>query len=447
MDKESCAASSDNSIVTTHSPWLVSLSYHNSFLHLNVWHICLVNYMTAIILIAGVSLVLFYFEVKWRLTVPVDEQTEDEVFARTNSTGNSRRVRFRQIAEELRAAIERGIYRPGDHLPTEMELAHEQQVSRATAAAALTELARAGLVTRTPRRGTIVRRSVQPPRSPTRPLVALLVVDIEETFILSLQRGVQRGVRDAGFGLLLADSGSNHEDEGKAICDAVASGASGIMIFIQDGESYNAEILRLVARDYPVVLIDRYLRGVRCAVVSSDNVAGSRMVVQELLDAGHRHICVVTFSPRTASTTEDRLRGYVEALTDAGVPVDYSLHYVVDNSRVTESGWEPRQEVVAGFASFLLAHAEVTAIYATNAYMGIIALRAVQYLRLQIPADLSLVCIDPLEAAPLSVPAITCALQQSAAMGRTAVALLQDVMAGKPPRAVALSMELRRVAR
>ena len=269
-------------------------------------------------------------------------------------------------------------------------------------------------------------------------------MDIEETFILNLQRGVQRGVRDAGFGLLLADSGSTHEDEGQAIRDAVASGAAGIMIFIQDGESYNAEILRLVARDYPVVLIDRYLRGVRCAVVSSDNVAGSRMVVQELLDAGHRHICVVTFSPRTASTTEDRLRGYVEALTDAGVPVDYSLHYVVDNSRVTDAGWEPDQEVVAGFVTFLLAHPEVTAIYATNAYMGIIALRAVQHLHLQIPADISLVCIDPLEAAPLSVPAITCALQQSAVMGRTAVALLQEVISGKPPRTVTLSMELRR---
>jgi DNA-binding LacI/PurR family transcriptional regulator len=216
------------------------------------------------------------------------------------------------------------------------------------------------------------------------------------------------------------------------------------MIFIQDGESYNAEVLRLVVGGYPLVLVDRYLRGVQCAVVSSDNIGGSRMLVQELLDAGHRQICVVTLPPNNTSAIEDRMRGYVQALTDAGVPVDYSLHYVVDSAESAESDWVPERNKVDNFVRFLQAHPQVTAIYATNALLGLIAFRALEALQLQIPGDISLVCIDPLEAIPLSLPAITCAVQQGEELGRMAVTLLEEAMRGEQPRTVLLPMRLQR---
>lgn len=256
--------------------------------------------------------------------------------------------------------------------------------------------------------------------------------------------GIRQSMRTAGFGLLLADSGVNHQDEAQAIRDAVAMGAAGIIIFIQDGESYNAELLRLVAGGYPVVLVDRYLRGVRSAIASSDNAAGSRTVVRELLDAGHRHICVLTFPPRFTSTTEDRISGYIDALTDAGISVNYALHYLQSSNGLLDESFEPAPPVVENFAEFLRTHPEVTAIYANNALLALVAYRAAQRLQLRIPEDMSLACIDPLEALPLSLPAITCGVQQVELMGSTAVTLLQEVMAGKPPRTVLLPMALRR---
>jgi GntR family transcriptional regulator of arabinose operon len=352
------------------------------------------------------------------------------------------RARFRQIAESLRQAILSGAYRPGDRLPTEMELARAHNVSRVTAGSALTELARTGLVTRAPRRGTIVQSAGRYVQAEARPLVAWIVRRIESTFNFGILQGVQSGVREAGFGLLVGQSGETHEHEGAAIRDAVAAGTSGIMIFIQDGESYNAEVLRLVLENYPVVLVDRYLRGVRCAVVSSDNEAGSRELVQAMLDAGHRRICLLTFPPGHTSTIEDRLRGYVGALTLADLPVDYSLHYVISTTEEADPWWEPSTHVVDAFAEFLCTHSDVTAVYATNAFLALVAFRAIERLHLRIPEDISFVCIDPLEAIPLSLPAVTCCVQQADAIGRTAVALLREMLAGKPPRTVFLPMIL-----
>jgi DNA-binding LacI/PurR family transcriptional regulator len=356
-----------------------------------------------------------------------------------------RNAQYRRIAESLKEAITDGTYKPGDRLPTEAELAHAHQVSHVTAAAALNELAKAGLVTRAPRRGTFVRSGTRGDRSTPPKLVAWILDYIEPTFNLRLLYGIQRGVREAGAALVLGASGNTSAEEARAIQDAVAAGASGIMLYLQDGESYNADVLRLVLGGYPVVLIDRYLRGVDCAVVSSDNVAGARMVVQELLDAGHRQICLLSWPPRNTSTIEDRLRGYVQALTDASVPVDFSLHFTPSGFPNPASvGWEPAPEVLDRFVDFLQTHPDVTAIFATNAALGLLALRAAERLRWRIPDDISLVCIDPLEAIPLSVPRVTAAVQDVEAMGLTAMRLLQELMAGKPPRSVLFPMQLVR---
>ncbi len=366
-------------------------------------------------------------------------------FAKTNTSELSpERARYRRIAHSLRDAILSGVYQPGDRLPTEMELARTHAVSRVTAAAALTELAHAGLVTRTPRLGTIVRPGAQYAGESPRQLIAWILPNVGQTYELGMLRGIERGAREAGFGLLIAISGASHEEEGRAIRDAVASGAGGIVLFLQDGESYNAEVLRLVLGGYPLVLVDRYLRGVKCAIVSSDNVGGSGMLVRELLDAGHRHICVLTLPPSDTSAIEDRMRGYVQALTAAGVPVDYSLHYVANDVPTGTTEWEPSPEAVEHFVDFLRTRSHVTAIYATNASLGLLALRAVERLELRIPDRMSVVCIDPVEAIPIHLQPLTAAVQAEEAIGVTAIQLLQEALAGKPPRTVLLPMQLRR---
>jgi GntR family transcriptional regulator len=64
-----------------------------------------------------------------------------------------------QLYQTLVEAIETGTARPGDRMPTEMELMEQYRVSRTTARRALDELRREGLVERRPGKGTFV---VQP---------------------------------------------------------------------------------------------------------------------------------------------------------------------------------------------------------------------------------------------------------------------------------------------
>lgn len=351
-------------------------------------------------------------------------------------------ARYRQIQEQLQAQILAGVYRPGDRLPTEVELAAMHGVSRVTSAAALNALAREGVVQRAPRRGTVVTPAAERGTAPGRPLIAWIQPLIDPAFGLDLLLGIERAAHQAGYNLMLRLTGASRADEERAIRHALAAGAVGLALFLQDGETYNGEVLRLVLNKFPLVLVDRYLRGVECASVQSDNVAGARLVVEELVRAGHRHTCALVLPPRHTSTIEDRLEGYTQELAGANIPLDRSLLYVEERLRDKSSAVQPAEEIVDRFAAYLQRKPEISAVFATNAPLALLTLRAAERLRRRIPADLSVVGIDALEAYPLALPAFTCALQQSVEIGKLAVQLLQEQMAGAPPRRVMLPMRL-----
>lgn len=64
---------------------------------------------------------------------------------------------YRRLANDLRAAIARGEYAPGDALPHLVDLAARYGMAKQTASQAITELEDEGLVQAVRRRGTVVR--------------------------------------------------------------------------------------------------------------------------------------------------------------------------------------------------------------------------------------------------------------------------------------------------
>lgn len=69
---------------------------------------------------------------------------------------DAERALHKQLADELRAAIDAGVYGPGDKLPSIAEVCQERGVHRDTARAAYRILAHEGRVVTHPRAGTVV---------------------------------------------------------------------------------------------------------------------------------------------------------------------------------------------------------------------------------------------------------------------------------------------------
>lgn len=274
-------------------------------------------------------------------------------------------------------------------------------------------------------------------------MIAWIQPDIDHSIGLDLLRGVDDATRRVGYQLLFRLTGSSRTAEEQVIRDVLAVGAQGLALFLQDGEAYNAEVLRLVVDHFPLVLVDRYLRGLECASVQSDHISAARALVTELLQAGHQRICAMLFPPKDTSTIEDCLEGYTQALDAAHLPLDRTLLYIEEQfEENADEGFVPAA-CIDRFAAYLRARPDVTAIFASNSALALLALRACERVGLRIPDDLSIVCIDAVQTYPLTLPTFTCALQPSFEIGRTAVELLREQLTGQPPRRVTLPVQIR----
>ncbi len=71
-------------------------------------------------------------------------------------------------------------------------------------------------------------------------------------------------------------------------------------------------------RGIPIVLFNRYIPGGDASCVRCDNVAGGKVIGEAFLAAGARSFAMITGDPG-ATTSQDRVRGFVEHLVDHGV--------------------------------------------------------------------------------------------------------------------------------
>jgi len=227
--------------------------------------------------------------------------------------------------------IRKGSLRSGDRVPSEKELAVKHGVSRITSMRALQNLERAGLVERIRGKGTFVARDLRrlpevgdgerPPRS--RRLtsrIGFLIPDASPAYGLEMLNTIEEIAGENGLSLVLKRSRGEQEEEERAIEALVRSGSvDGLIVFPVNGEFYNASLLRLALAKSPLVLVDRYLKGIAASSVYTDNLAAARELTGYVLDSGHKHVAFVSSPPANTSSIEDRLHGYRAAFSQRGL--------------------------------------------------------------------------------------------------------------------------------
>ena len=185
---------------------------------------------------------------------------------------------YEQIYEEIREKIEERGYRVGDRLPSEKELSEQYHVSRITSKKAVELLAEEGLVTRIPGKGTFVIEHQEMPKAleipadsmtekkplPDHPPVIGVVLDgFGADFGCQMLGSIEMECRNQGFGMMLVCSYGRKDEETTGIKRLRELGVSGIIIMCVHDENYSESILEMAVQHFPVVTIDRRLKGVR----------------------------------------------------------------------------------------------------------------------------------------------------------------------------------------
>jgi DNA-binding LacI/PurR family transcriptional regulator len=362
------------------------------------------------------------------------------------------------VLEDLRS----GRLRPGDRVPSEHALAQSFEVSRITSRRALEVLAQVSVVERAQGRGTFVVRELpdlerigmdlgltdeplshaahhpRPAPGIRSGTLGLVLPDFNDSYGLHMVYAIEESCTSAGLDLILKRTYGVRHNEERAIAHLVQKGVDGLIVFPVHGEHYNPVLLKTVLEDFPLVLVDRYLKGIPAQAVVTDNVAAASRLTEHLIALGHRDIAFVSPPVTNTSALEERLEGWSAALSRHGVPRRPELMLA---NLVSTLPTQFHPENIAADQTVLEAFVnatDATAFLCTEFNLALELLFTLEQLGQNVPVDKSIVCFDsPLAplATPLEMPRFTHVRQDEAQMGRLAVARILARLRGESAQA------------
>jgi LacI family transcriptional regulator len=182
--------------------------------------------------------------------------------------------------------------------------------------------------------------------------------------------------------------------------------------------------------------VDRKAKGIEADAVLSDNIGGAYLATKHLIERGHKRIGIVLGIPG-ATTTEERLLGYRQALEETGLPFTEDL--VVWGGYRMEGGRK-------ACAKLLSLSDPPTAIFSTNNLMTVGVLQELSHRGIKIPEEVAVVGFDDLEWAEIVHPPLTVVAQRPYEIGYQAFKILLERLnrlEGKQEVRVSVELKIR----
>ncbi len=338
--------------------------------------------------------------------------------------GNGKpRFLYKQLADALHKEINRGVFVPGDMLPSMDDLAAKYEINKATVRQAINELAHSGVIYSVPAKGTFVSDASKV-RSATgsKCLNIGWISSVQDKgcvggYHSEMMRAAQQAVQQIG-GRFLVFSSINMSNEAfwTMIRQAELDGA------LLVGTPHQEPLLHLLDDSMPAVILNDKFLGRRIRSIYIDNEDGGFLAAKHLLESGHRKLALVT-GPRKLRVVKERLMGAETACGNYGITPESLL--VVESDFSPEGGMTAMRDILASGQ-------KPTGIFFFNDEMACGALRYLyEQTAFLVPDDFSMVGFDDISWARLSHPPLTTVHVETELMGTKAVDVLADLIHSK----------------
>lgn len=319
------------------------------------------------------------------------------------------------IYTELKRRITSGEFDNGRLLPTEKSLQEEFNVSRITVKQAYSKLVEEGLITRIAGKGTVLAdRNDSNKKSK---LIGLVLCDFDSTFGERLIKSIEKNADKHGYSIILKRSFDNHETESRAINELVELGVRGIIIQNCHG-NFTKNLIELSVRDFPLISVDRYAKGLLIPSVTSNNFSACINATEKLLKKGHKKILLASANPQSTSTLTERAEGFKQAHINYGISLSAS-NFVTDlKSPISHNDIEIKSDI-AKIKNHIINN-NITAIIAAERFAAELCAKAIKESKREFPNDCEMICFD-YEDLFLSQSDYTHILQNEEEMGKVCI--------------------------
>lgn len=237
--------------------------------------------------------------------------------------------------------------------------------------------------------------------------VGVVLPSFQDVFHTGLFHYVECFLREKGYSVQIVGSGGTLEDEKRSIMTLLNRQVDAIFLLPIHGAAENARYV--VENGTPLIVGDQFLEGVDADFVLFDNFNASLSAIDTLIAAGHTKIAFIGVD-RKYYTANQRYLGYREAMRRNGI--------------------EPHEEYEQLCPDFNIALAKEatckvldlpdppTALFATNFYMTVGMISALNERGMKLGEDISAIGYDSLFVSDLVYPKLTLVDQPLEEAGR-----------------------------
>ncbi|MGC4837687.1 LacI family DNA-binding transcriptional regulator [Micromonospora vinacea] len=243
-------------------------------------------------------------------------------------------------------------------------------------------------------------------------MIALVIADITNPVYAEIVRGAQEVAADGEYTTVLIDAQESDRLE-RAAVERTMSTVDGIVLA---SSRMSDSAIRMVAKQRPVVVLNRALADVPCVV--TDDPRGVRRAAEHLGELGHDHITYVA-GPQASWPNGVRWR----SLLEAGMELEIKVRQIGPFSPTMAGGERAARELCARPA---------TAVLAFNDQMAIGIIRGLSRMGVNVPGDVSVVGFDNILAADIVTPGLTTVAAPLFAEGSAATRHLLTMIEGAP---------------
>ena len=264
-------------------------------------------------------------------------------------------------------------------------------------------------------------------------LIGLIVADISNDFYSNIARNIEDEAMKLGYTLLIGSCDENPE-KFKKLTELFSEQQVDGMIVAPVVDSDEA-ILKLIAEEYPIVTIDRYLKNVSLPGVMINNAEISAHVCDQLTEKNFDEIIYVGYNTELPHLL-DRQEGFEERIKKSGIPLKSIL---IGIQNITEEITDRLNEN--------LELKKRTAIYFSSNKLGIAGLRYLNDHQIRVPENVSVIAFDETEAYHLFPTDISFIQQPLIDMAKESVKLLDAQINNYTPDGERITLQAKYMER
>lgn len=243
--------------------------------------------------------------------------------------------------------------------------------------------------------------------------IGIIIPEIVHYFFSSVISGIEDIASQRGYTVIICQSNESFEREVANAKTLLSHRVDGILISISKQTNTFTHFQNLQEGGIPLVFFDRIAPGINADQVIIDDIEASYDATRHLIENGCKRIAHFA-GPQSLLIGRNRLQGYINALTEAGLPVDNRLIIQADT-------FEKARNTVG---QMLDSGIVPDGIFAVNDMTAIGAMQTIQKRGLRIPEDVSIVGFSDGYLSGVTDPHLSSVDQHGYEMGTMAAEML-----------------------